>query len=122
LAPAGERIGYFMQNGVTPHTAKETIWALHGVFSELNGDYRLISKGLWVPRSPDLWVFLCWKLKSVVYANNPYDLEAQKQDISEAIYNIQQHELKQVSQNLFKRIQTCLTTEGRHFEHLCWWI
>jgi hypothetical protein len=25
LAPAGERIGYFMQNGVTPHTAKETI-------------------------------------------------------------------------------------------------
>jgi hypothetical protein len=58
------------------------------------------------------------KPKSVVYANNPHDLEALKQNIREAIYNIQQHELQQVSRNLFKRIQTCLTAEGRHFEHL----
>jgi hypothetical protein len=27
----------------------------------------------------------------------------------------------QVSRNLFKRIQTCLTADGRHFEHLVWW-
>jgi hypothetical protein len=33
------------------------------------------------------------KLKSVVYANNPHDLEALKQNIREAIYNIQQREL-----------------------------
>ncbi|PNF15704.1 hypothetical protein B7P43_G12455 [Cryptotermes secundus] len=121
LAPAEERFGYFMQDGATPHTAKETIRALRGVFGELNGDDRIVSKGLWPPRSPDLnpCDFYLWgKLKNVVYANNPHDLEALKQNIREAIDNIQQRELQQVSQNLFKRIQACLTTEGRHFEHL----
>jgi hypothetical protein len=49
--------------------------------------------------------------------NNPHDLEALKQNIREAIYNIQQRELQQVSRNLFKRIHVCLTAEGRHFEH-----
>jgi trehalose-6-phosphate synthase len=58
------------------------------------------------------------KLKSVAYANNPHDLEALKENIREAIYNIQQRELQQVSRNLFKRIQGCLTAVGRHFEHV----
>jgi hypothetical protein len=41
--------------------------------------------------------FYLWgKLKSV-YANKPHDLEALKQNIHEAIYNIQQCELQQVS-------------------------
>jgi hypothetical protein len=47
-----------------------------------------------------------------VYANNPHYLEALKQNIPEAIYNIQQCELQQVCRNLFKRIQTCLTAEA----------
>jgi hypothetical protein len=25
-----------MQDGVTPHTAKENVWALHSVFGEIN--------------------------------------------------------------------------------------
>jgi hypothetical protein len=73
------------------------------------------------PRSPDLNPsdFYSWgKLRSVVYAKNPHDLEALKRNIREAIYNIQQSELQQVSQNLFKIIQACLTAGGRHFEHL----
>jgi hypothetical protein len=37
LAPAEERFSYFMQDSMTPHTAKETIGALHGVFGELMG-------------------------------------------------------------------------------------
>jgi hypothetical protein len=45
------------------------------------------------------------KLKSVVYAKNPHDLEALKQNIREEIYNIQQRELQQVSQNLFKALR-----------------
>jgi hypothetical protein len=53
-------------------------------------------------------------LKNVVYANNPH--EALKQNICDAIYNIQQCKLQQVSRNLFKSIQTYLTAEGRHFE------
>jgi DNA helicase TIP49 (TBP-interacting protein) len=61
---------------------------------------------------------LCGKLKSALYANDTHDLEALKQNIREAIYNIQQRELQKVSGNLVKRIQACLTAEGRFFEHL----
>jgi hypothetical protein len=89
------------------------------VFGEINGEDRIISKGLWPPRSPDLNTcdFYLWgKLRSVAYANNLHILEALKQNIREAIYNIQQRELQQVSLNLFKRIQACLTAEGRHFD------
>jgi hypothetical protein len=112
---------YFMQDGATPHTANETIPALGGVFGELKGEDRNISKGLWPPTSSDLnpCDFYFWgKLKSAVHANNPHDLEALEQKICEEIYNIQQRELQQVSRNLFKRIQVCLTAEGRHFKHL----
>ncbi|PNF40314.1 hypothetical protein B7P43_G05786 [Cryptotermes secundus] len=113
LAPAKERFVYFTQDGATPytHAAKETIRALQG-------------KGLWPPRSPDLNpcdFYLRGKLKNVVYAKNPHDVEALEQNIREEIYNIQQRELQQVSRNLFKRIQACPTVEGRQFEHLlCW--
>jgi hypothetical protein len=88
LAPAEERFGYFMQGGVTPHTAKETISALRGVFGEINEEDRIISKGLWAPRSPDLnpCDFYLWrKLEGVEYANNPHDLKSVKQNIREAI-------------------------------------
>jgi hypothetical protein len=85
LATAEERFGYFMQDGATPHTAKETIRALSGVFGEINGEDTIISKGLWPPRSPGLnpCEFYLWgKLKDFVYANNPHDLEALKRSIS----------------------------------------
>jgi hypothetical protein len=58
------------------------------------------------------------KHKIIAYTNNPHDMEALRQNIPEAIYNIEQRELQQVSRNLFKRIQTCLTAGGRYFEHL----
>jgi hypothetical protein len=79
--------------------------------------YRIISKGLCPTISTDLnpCDFYLWgKLKSVMYANNPHDMEALKQNIREANYNIQKRELQQVSRNLFKRIQACLTAEGRY--------
>jgi hypothetical protein len=75
----------------TPHKAKETVPALGGLFWKFNGEDRMISNGLWPPRSPDLSLcdFHLWgKLKSDVLANNPHDLEAIKQNIREAIYNI----------------------------------
>jgi hypothetical protein len=121
LAPAEERFSYFMQDDATPHTAKETIRALRGVSGELNGANRIISKGLWPPRSLDLNLcdFNLWgKLNNIVYASNPHDAEALKQNIREAIYNIPESELQKVSRNLFKRIQTRLTGERRHYEHL----
>jgi hypothetical protein len=112
-----------MQDSATIHIAKETIWALHGVFEEFNGEDRIISKGLWSPDLNPCDFHLWGKLKSVVYTNNPHDLEALKQNIREAVYSIQQCELEQVFQNLLKGIQTCLTAESRHFEHILrWWL
>jgi hypothetical protein len=55
-----------MQDGTTPHRANETIRALCGVFGELNGEDRIISKGLWLSTPPDLkpYDFYLWgKLK-----------------------------------------------------------
>jgi hypothetical protein len=46
FVPIEERLGYFMKDGNTPHTANETIQALCGVFGELNGEYKIISNGL----------------------------------------------------------------------------
>jgi hypothetical protein len=46
------------------------------------GRVELLARVCWPPRSPDLnpCDFYLWgKLKSVVYANNPHDLEALKQ-------------------------------------------
>jgi hypothetical protein len=80
-----------MQDSATPHTAKQTTWALCGAFGELNGEDKIISKGLRPPRYPDIIpcdFFGGENSKSVVYANNPHDLEALKQNIHEAIYNI----------------------------------
>jgi hypothetical protein len=54
LAPTEEIFGYFMQDGVTPQAAKETIQALRGMFGEFNGEDRIISRGLWPPRSPNV--------------------------------------------------------------------
>jgi hypothetical protein len=59
-----------MQDCATPRTAQETIRALRGVFGEINGEDRIISKGLCPPRSPDLNpcdIYLWGKLKSVVH-------------------------------------------------------
>jgi hypothetical protein len=67
------------------------------VFGEFNVGDRTISKGLWPPRSTDINPrdFSLWgKLISVEYANNPHDLQALKQNVLEAIYIIQQHELQ----------------------------
>jgi hypothetical protein len=84
-----------MQDGAIPHTAKETIQALHGVFAKLNVHDKIISKGLWPPSSCDFYLWR--KLENVVYTNNPHDLEALKHNIHEAVYNIQQCELQQIS-------------------------
>jgi hypothetical protein len=61
LAHAEERFGYFMQGSATLLTAKETIRALRGVLGESNGEDRIISKGMWHPRSLDLnpVIFIC---------------------------------------------------------------
>jgi hypothetical protein len=107
------------------------IWRLHTqirkpsghYMAELSGEDRIICKGLWPPRSPDLnpCDFYFWESsKSVVHANNSHDLDALKQNIREAIYNICNVNCNKFSE-ICLRIQACLSAEGRYFEHLLWW-
>jgi hypothetical protein len=88
-----ETYGYFMQDGATAHTATYSINVLNEVFEN-----RLISRGLWPSRSPDLnpCDFYLWvNLKDKVYSNNPHTLVELKQSIRETISSI---EIKQYFQ------------------------
>jgi inhibitor of nuclear factor kappa-B kinase subunit alpha len=105
-----------MQDGATAHTAIYSINVLNKVFED-----RLISRGLWPARSPDLnpCDFYLWgNLKDKVYSSNPHTLVELKQSIHETVSSIKVSKLKLVSNNIFKRFEVCLRAEGRHFEHL----
>jgi hypothetical protein len=67
---------------------------------------KIINRGLWPPRSPDLSVcdFHLWgKLKQNVYRNNPRTLEALENEIRSAIHDITEGKLQRVSQNFVRR-------------------
>ena len=115
LSEAAQMYGFFMKDGATAHTAGTSITALCDVYGD-----RLISSGFWPTRSPDLnpCDFYLWgNLKSKVYANNPRDLEALKENIRNEIFSINRDYLQEVSRNLFRRVRGCLSNGMRHFEH-----
>lgn len=82
---------------------------------------RIISKGLWPPRSPDLTspdFFLWGYLKGRVYKNRPQTLDELKMNIATEIENISVNILNKVAANMVKRVRACVTEQGSHFEHL----
>jgi hypothetical protein len=100
----------------TSHTAKNSTVALDEVFGE-----RVISRGLWPPRSPDLnsCDFYLWgTLKENVYVNNPHSSEELQVNIRHEISAIPVQQLRRVSRNIFPQCEACLEAEGRHFETL----
>jgi hypothetical protein len=83
-----------MQDCATAHTATHSINVLNEVFEN-----RLISRGLWPSRSPNLnpCDFYLWgNLKDKLYSNNPHTLVELTQSISEKISSIEVSELKLV--------------------------
>jgi inhibitor of nuclear factor kappa-B kinase subunit alpha len=105
-----------MQDSATAHTTTYSINVLNEVFED-----RLISRGLWPARSPDLnpCDFYLWgNLRDKMYSNNTHSLVELKQSIRETISSIEVSELKLVSNNIFKRLEACLRAEERHFEYL----
>lgn len=107
---------YFQQDGATAHTAEKSLNRLEQLFED-----RVVSKGIWPPRSPDLSpcdYFLWGHVKDHVYRNNPQSREELKNNIRDFIGNIPRDTLQSVFQNIFKRYQLCLQTGGLHFEHL----
>jgi len=82
---------------------------------------RVISKGLWPPRSPDLTTphyFLWGYLKGTVYQNKPRTIGALKSNITEEIQAVTADLLAKTFQNMARRVQSCLDANGGHFQRM----
>jgi len=82
---------------------------------------RVISKGLWPPRSPDLMppdYFLWGYLKVRFYQNKPRNIDALKANITEEIQAVTADVLARNFQNMARRVQSCLNPNGGHFQHM----
>ena len=112
--PDSLEFAYFQQDGATPHTAKRTMEFLREKFGD-----RLIAKGFWPPRSPDLTppdFFLWGYLKSRVYSTSPSTLDELEERIREEIGKITKDMLAKVFRNLEMRVVECIKEGGGHFE------
>jgi hypothetical protein len=79
---------WFQQDNATAHTVQNTMVFLKDMFPG-----RVISQGLWPPRSPDLSppdFFLWGHLKSVVYLKHPQTLADFQAHIKHYVANISQ--------------------------------
>ena len=98
---------------------------LHVSMAEIQsfiGD-RVISKGLWPPRSPDLTqpdCFLWGYLKGRVYRNKPRTVDALKANITEEILTVTSEVMARTFQNMARWVQSCLDANGGHFQHMLW--
>lgn len=108
--------GFFMQDSTMAHTADFSMAVLEEVFGE-----RLITCGLWPPRSPDLNpcdYYLWGTLKDRVYVNSPHSLQELKENIQREIADVSSAELRHVWRNIFRRCEACLEAGGQQFETL----
>jgi len=82
--------------------------------------YRVISKGLWPQRSPNLTppYFLWGYLKGTVYQNKPRTTDALKANTTEEIQAVTVDVLARTFQNMVRRVQSCLDANGGHFQHM----
>jgi hypothetical protein len=105
---------WFQQDGATPHTANRVLELLRTKLGD-----RIISKGLWPPRSPDLTpcdYFLWGFLKDRVYIQRPKNLAELRESIEENFKWVNKEMLQRVSKNLISRLRTCLDHNGAHIE------
>jgi hypothetical protein len=82
---------------------------------------RLISKGLWPPRSPDLSPpdFFVWgHLKDTVYSNHPHTLQELQTNIQRTVDRTSSGTLQNVFANMIRRVHPCEERNGGHFQHL----
>lgn len=110
---------YYQHDGAPPHyTISVRNW-LDNNFPE-----RWIGRGgpiHWASRSPDLNpcdYFLWGYLKHKVYGSKIDSLEHLVQRITEEASNINPEHLISTFDNFKKRIDLCLSQNGKHFEHL----
>jgi transposase len=105
---------WFQQDGAPAHTANITLNYLEELFQG-----RVISKGLWPPRSPDFNpcdYFLWGAIKENIFAKKPQTIDELKQHVTEVVDGIQQETLVSVFDNMHKRVHLCHQHGGDLFE------
>ena len=111
-------IGYFQQDGATSHTSHASMAEIQSFFGD-----RVISKGLWPPRSPDLTPpdYLLWGyLKRRFYQNKPRTIDVLKANITEEIQAVTAELLARTFQNTARRVQSSLDANVGHFQPMLW--
>ena len=110
---------WFEQDGFTCHTAEATLDVLRPVFED-----RIISRRpdvVWPPRSYDLiqlGYYLYGAVKDKSYADKPDTIDALKDNIREAIGEIQLHTIDNVLKNCTDRVGYCMASRGSHLNEL----
>ena len=110
---------WFQQNGATCHTAEATLDVLRPVFED-----RIISHRadvVWLPRSCDLTpldYYLWGAVKDKSYAGKPETIEALKDNIREAIDEIQLHTSDNVLKNWTDRVGYFTASRGSHLNEI----
>jgi hypothetical protein len=106
----------FQQDEATGHTAPTSLNHLATFF-----DDRIISRGLWPARSPDLTpldYFLFPYLKNIFSKKPINPLQDLPSRIVEECQRITPRILENVFENMKRRVALCIEANGKHFEHL----
>jgi len=102
----------------TFHTSRASMAEIQSFFGD-----RVISKGFWPPRLPDLTPpdYFLWRyLKGRVYQNKLWIIDVLKANITEEIQAVTADVLARTFQNMAHQVQSCLDANGGHFQHVLW--
>ena len=108
---------WFQQDGARYHTAEVTLYVLRPVFEDFTISCR--ADVFWQPWSCDLTplnYYLWVAVKDNAY--KPETIDALKDNIREAIGEIQLHTIDNVLKNCADRIGYCMASRGSHFNEI----
>ena len=111
-------IGYFQHDGATSHTSLASMAEIQSFFGD-----RVISKGLWPPRSPDLTppdYFLWGYPKRESLPKQTANHRRLEKQTTEKIQAVTADVLARIFQNMACRVQPCLDANGGHLQHMLW--
>ena len=110
---------WFQQDGASSHTAEAALVVLRPVFEDC-----IISRRadvVWPPRSCDLTplnYYMWGAVKDKCYADKPETIDALKDNIREAIGDIQLHTIDNVLKNWNDRVTYCMASRSSHLNEI----
>ena len=110
---------WFQQKGATCHTAEAILGVLRPVFEDLIISH--IADVVWLTRNYDmtpLGYYLWPNVKDKCYDDKPETIDALKDNIREAIGEIQLHTIDNVLTNWTDRVGYCMTRRGSHLNEM----